>query len=811
MKHFTEKAERILQAALETARALGHTYVGSEHLLLSIAEERDCAAARLLDSHGLEPLRLREIVEDTFGTGNRSQVGSSDMTPRLCHAIEVAAESAERGGAPFIGSEHLLYALLAEDGAVAGKLLSALGISCTDLQSDLSALLLLGKSTETKSPSKKSGSPLASLPALSQYGRDLVALAREGRIDPVIGRERESQRLMQVLCRRQKNNPCLLGEPGVGKTAVVEGLALRIAEGDVPSPLRDKIPVALDLGAMIAGAKYRGEFEERLKKLMAETVAHPEIILFIDEVHTIVGAGAAEGAVDAANIMKPALSRGEIQVIGATTLTEYRRHIEKDAALERRFQPIEVTEPSEEEALDILRGLCERYERHHGLQIREDALQAAVRLSARYLPDRFLPDKAIDLLDESAARLHIAAETMPDELNLLCRRLQETARAKEECIRRQDFEAAAAYRDRERKLREEREEKQNAWRAAAHAPQVGADDIARTLTLWTGIPAERITENESDRLSRLPDLLRKRVIGQDEAIERLCYAIRRSRLGLQDPRRPVGSFLFLGPTGVGKTELALALGEALFGDRKALIRLDMSEYMEKQSAAKLIGAPPGYIGYDEGGILTEAVRRRPYAVVLFDEIEEAHPDVYNLLLQILDDGSLTDSQGRRADFRNTVILMTSNAIGRVAATPGFAPDGEVSHREPRHALTSIFRPEFLNRIDDILYFRPLDRQACTAIAKRLLEECRERAMHAGIDLSVGEGVDAALAEAAYDTAYGARPLRREIIRTVQDRLSDLMLSGRIHPGDRVFLVLRDRKPVFLTSDDAPVPEHAPLA
>ena len=778
MNRFTEKAEKILAATLPLAEGLGHTYVGTEHLLLAILSE-ECAAEGLLESHGVYAERVRAAIVDTAGSGTPTPLSPADMTPRLRALIERAAACAVRGGAPFIGSEHLLYAMTEESGSAACRLLAGMGVNVSELRTDLSALLSL--SAKEKSGTEKAKSSLTGAPILTQYGVDLTAAARDGKIDPVIGRERETARLIQILSRRRKNNPCLVGEPGVGKTAVVEGLALRLAEGDVPSPLRGKVIVSLDLGSMIAGAKYRGEFEERLKNALAEAVAHPEVILFIDEIHNIVGAGAAEGAVDAANIMKPALSRGEIQVIGATTLAEYRRHIEKDAALERRFQPLAVEEPSEEETLAILRGLGPRYEAHHGLRLSEEAIRAAVSLSRRYLPDRFLPDKAIDLLDESAARLRVMADTMPAPLAARARELARATEEKEACIRRQDFEGAARMRDRERSLRAAYGEEQTVWQKEKAAPTVSPRDVAATLTLWTGIPTEELEAAEEDRLSRLEEQLRARVVGQDAAIARLAAAVRRGRLGLRDPQRPIGSFLFLGPTGVGKTELCRALASALFGEKQALCRFDMSEYMEKHSVAKLIGAPPGYVGHEEGGLLTEAIRRRPYAVLLFDEIEKAHPDVLNLLLQVLEDGQLTDAQGRRTDFRSTVIIMTSNAVAGEAHRLGFGVSGK-EETDLRERLRGTFRPEFLNRIDDILLFHPLDEQAAAAIVRLLLAESEKRARAAGLRLTYDESAVTFLAAKGYDKTYGARPLRRTVTQEVEDALSDLLLTGELHRG-----------------------------
>lgn len=798
MERFTKKAESILNNALRAARELGHTYVGSEHLLLAICEEEGCTAAGLLAAHGLSAERLRVAILDAAGSGSPFPVSAADMTPRLRAVIEHAAAAALRGGAVYIGSEHLLYGITEESGSAAYKLLSSQGIAPTELHTELTPLT----APEKKEEGEKDKGALSTTPTLAGYGYDLVSAAKRGMLDPVIGREAETERLIGILSRRQKNNPCLVGEPGVGKTAVVEGLALRLAEGNVPLLLRGKTIVSLDLGSMIAGAKYRGEFEERLKNAMAEAVAHPEIILFIDEIHTIVGAGAAEGAVDAANIMKPALSRGQIQVVGATTMTEYRRHIEKDAALARRFQPLTVEEPTEEETLAILKGLRARYERHHGLRLTDEALHAAIRLSRRYLPDRFLPDKALDLIDEAAARMHMRAEEQPRLLHELEERMTAAAAEKEACIRAQNFEGAAAARDREKGLRAEYEEKKEAWEKKTPHPGIGEAEIAATLTAWTGIPVENICEEESSRLARLESELSHRVIGQEEAVSRLSAAVRRSRLGLRDPKRPIGSFLFLGPTGVGKTALSLALSEVLFGERQALFRIDMSEYMEKHSVSRLIGAPPGYVGYEAGGVLTEAIRRRPYSVLLFDEIEKAHPDVLNILLQILEDGSLTDSQGKRADFSNAVIIMTSNVGARDTHRLGFGEETDAAGRARLHeGLHGYFRPELLNRIDDILPFRPLDREACQRIVRLLLEESRTRAAAAGIALEYDESAVALIAKRGYDKAYGARPLRRRVVLDVEDPLSDRLLNGSLHRGDRVCLRAEEGELIFSRSEE----------
>ena len=792
MNRFTEKAEKILESSREIAEGMGHTYVGSEHLLLAMLTVGECTAGGLLESHGLYADRVRNAILEAAGSGTPGPISPSDMSPRLRAVITRASTAAVRAGAAFIGSEHLLYAITEEGSSAAYRLLASLGASPTELRADLSSLLSLGK--KEKGEEKQKSAPSA-YPVLAAHGQDLTALARAGKLDPVIGREAETARLIEILCRRRKNNPCLVGEPGVGKTAVAEGLAILLAEGEVPAPLQGKTLLSLNMGSMIAGAKYRGDFEERLKNALAEAVAHPEIILFIDEIHTIVGAGAAEGAVDAANIMKPALSRGEIQVIGATTQAEYRRHIEKDAALERRFQPLTVEEPSAATALSILRGLRPRYEAHHGVRISDGAIEAAVTLSRRYLPERFLPDKALDLIDESASHLQVEAKTLPPSLTELSAALKEAEEEKEASIRRQDFEEAARMRDREKSLRAAYEKAQKEWRETAHGGVVEAQDVARTLTKWTGIPAREMCAEEEQRLSGLAEELKARVVGQDEAIDRLAAAVRRGRLGLRDPRRPIGSFLFLGPTGVGKTELCRALADALFGEKQALCRFDMSEYMEKHSAAKLIGAPPGYVGYEDGGTLTEAVRRRPFSVLLFDEIEKAHPDVLNLLLQILEDGRLTDSSGRHVDFCNTVIVMTSNALTGGEGRLGFG-EREGAQDDVRHRLQGRFRPEFLGRIDEVLLFSPLDEAACTAIVRRQLAEMGRRAEEAGIRLTLDEGVAAHIARIGYDRAYGARMLRRTVTEEVENVLSDGLLLGRFRAGEGVLLSVRDGALVF---------------
>ncbi len=822
MNRFTEKAQNTLNNALRFARELGHTYIGSEHLLLSLAAETDSVSAKMLAEHGITPEAVKEKVEEVAGVGSESEVSPADMTPRTRKIIEGAAVLSMRFGQNYIGTEHLLLSLLSERDCVGVKILETLGLSADELSEQLSAFLGQARNAgddAEKAPGRGGKNAVSDAPTLSGYGRDLTAMAKAGKLDPVIGREQETERVIQILSRRTKNNPCLIGEPGVGKTAVVEGLAQRIADGAVPETLRDKTVVSLDLSGMIAGAKYRGEFEERLKNVMAEVAKNPNIILFIDEIHTIVGAGAAEGAVDAANIIKPALSRGEMQLIGATTIAEYRKHIEKDAALERRFQAVMVGEPSAEESLLILRGLREKYEAHHKLKISDEALRAAVDLSKRYIADRYLPDKAIDLVDEAASRKRLSAHTTPPDLKESEQKLKSLEHEKEEAITAQNFEAAARLRDEEKKLRADYEKAKADWKASLSGDEltVTETDIADVVTQWTGIPVSRLLEEEGERLLHLEDLLKKRVVGQDEAVSAVARAIRRGRMGLKDPKRPIGSFIFLGPTGVGKTELTKALAELLFGDPGAMIRVDMSEYMEKHSVAKLIGSPPGYVGFEEGGQLTEKIRRKPYSVVLFDEIEKAHPDVFNILLQVLDDGVLTDSQGRRVDFKNTIIIMTSN-VGASALTAksvgsfgftqseGAKEDKKSTDEKVMEALKATFRPEFLNRIDDIIIFNKLTKENILTIAGMMLREVGNRAHELGIDLSFDDSVAELVAKAGFDPVYGARPLRRAVVRLVEDALSGAMLEGKVKAGDSVTAHAADGNVVFSPRGEAPATE-----
>ena len=790
---FTERAQNALNHSLRIAGDLGHTYIGSEHLLLGLLSEGECAAAKMLKARGLTVRQVRSAIIESAGSGVPVSLSPADMTPKCKKIIESAYHAARQTPVGYIGTEHLLYAILEEKECVGYKLLASLGINIQEMKGDLLAFLGGGKR-----PQERSAAKAAENSALLTYGRDLTELAEAGKLDPIVGREREIGRVIQILSRRTKNNPCLIGEPGVGKTAVVEGLAENIAAGDVPDVLKGKRIVSLDLTAMIAGAKYRGEFEERLKNVLEELRRSGNTILFVDELHAIVGAGAAEGAVDAANILKPSLARGEIQMIGATTIAEYRKHIEKDAAPERRFQPVSVSEPSEEEAYRILSGLRDRYEAHHKLKITDDALHAAVRLSVRYLPDRFLPDKAIDLMDEAAAKVRIEASAASPELRAMEERLRTVARDKEEAVCSQDFERAAKLRDEENTLTRALEEKKNGGRSGGseESDRVTEADVAAVVTEWTGIPVTKVTDDEEKRLKNLESTLTSRIVGQDAAVSAVARAVRRGRLGIKDPTRPIGTFLFIGPTGVGKTELSRVLSEELYGQRDALIRVNMSEYQESFSSSKIIGSPPGYVGYDEGGQLTERVRKKPYSVVLFDEIEKAHPDIFNLLLQIMDDGYLTDAQGRRVDFRNTVVIMTSNlgAKSIFGRTPlgfsGSITEGEKTAevgRRVQEELKNMFRPEFLNRLDDVILFQPLAREDLRKITSSLLEKSVRRLAAAGITVLPEESATDYLLAKGYDEVYGARPLRRAVTKYVEDAITEKILAGELTSGDCVRL------------------------
>ncbi len=812
---FTDNAQRALGAAYTAARKLGHTNVGSEHLLLGLLSRSDSIAAKLLEKHGISFDMFRDLITKNSGMGEESD-DNIDMSPRAKRILENSRAEAISTAQNYIGTEHILMAILHESDCVAVKLLSESGVDLDELYAQTSTVACgFEPSGFTSQPQAKNkaqtekakAAGAGKTPTLDNYGNDLTAAAKAGKLDPVIGRETEMERVVQILSRRTKNNPCLIGEPGVGKTAVAEGLALKIASGQVPDTIKTKRVVTLDLSGMLAGAKYRGEFEERIKNVMAEVKKAGDVILFIDEIHTLIGAGSAEGAIDAANILKPALSRGEIQVIGATTISEYRKYIEKDAALERRFQSVNVGEPTKEEAVLILHGLKDKYEAHHKVKITDEAINAAVELSARYIADRFLPDKAIDLIDEAASKKRISEITAPSYLRDTEEEIKRLDAEKSEAVRAQEFEKAAEIRNREKELREKLEQDKKEWEEKKRSsyPEIGESDIASVVTAWTSIPVEKLAGEESKRLLELDSILKNRVIGQDEAVSVISRAIRRGRTGLKDPKRPQGSFIFCGPTGVGKTELSKALAEAIFGDENAIVRFDMSEYMEKHSVSKLIGSPPGYVGYDEAGQLTEKIRRKPYSVILFDEIEKAHPDVFNILLQILEDGILTDSHGRRVDFRNSVIIMTSNLGHSAEAEPkklGFVTDDESAAEHDRQsarvmdALKNYFRPEFLNRIDEIVVFRKLSDEDIQKIARLMLAEISKRINSLGISVQFDDEVTAMLAKAGFDDRYGARPLRRAIQRKIEDTLSVELLEGNIASGDNVVAKLCDGKIVY---------------
>ncbi|HHW71038.1 MAG TPA: ATP-dependent Clp protease ATP-binding subunit [Clostridiales bacterium] len=800
---FTERAQRALVYAQEEAKRLGHNYVGTEHLLLGLLQENEGVAAQVLKEEGIDADRVREQIEALVGKGNFMIDGGFGYTPRTKRILELSFYEARSLGHNYVGTEHLLLALIREGEGVAVRILKDAGV---DIQS-LRAKIINALKEEGMETGQQRGPAQSNTPTLDKYGRDLTHMAREGKLDPVVGREKEIERVIQILSRRTKNNPVLIGEPGVGKTAVAEGLAQRIVEGNVPEPLKNKRLVSLDMSSIVAGAKYRGEFEERLKTVMDEVRKANDVILFLDELHTIVGAGAAEGAIDASNILKPALSRGEIQIIGATTIDEYRKHVEKDAALERRFQPVMVEEPSKEEAIEILMGLRDRYEAHHKVRITDEAIKAAVNLSDRYIRDRYLPDKAIDLIDEAASKVRLQAFTPPSDLKELEEKLEDLSKEKEEAVMNQNYEKAAKIRDEEQKIKEQIEREKKKWESENSEGDkiVDEEDVASIVSSWTGIPVVKLTEDEAERLMNMEEILHKRVIGQDEAVEAVSRAVRRARAGLKDPNRPIGSFMFLGPTGVGKTELCRALAEVLFGDEEAMIRIDMSEYMEKHTVSRLVGSPPGYVGYDEGGQLTEAVRRKPYSVVLFDEIEKAHPDVFNILLQILEDGRLTDAQGRTVDFRNTVIVMTSNVGAhtiRKQKTLGFVTDEDKSSEYEKmkenvlEELRRTFRPEFLNRLDEIIVFHSLEKEHIKEIVDLMLENVSERLEPQEISIEVTDDAKDLLADEGFDENYGARPLRRAIQRMVEDGLSDEILAGNIEEGDKVIIDAQDGKMTF---------------
>lgn len=808
---FTEKAIKVISLAKEEAKRMGHNVVGTEHLLLGLVREGDGIAAKALNGIAIEPVKVREQIEALVGMGEPYE-GEVGLTPRVKRVLELANEEARRQGVNYIGTEHLLLGLLMEGEGVAARVLLNMGVSPERIWKQVIRLLggepdevPMPAANANAAPTGKNPGP-ANTPALNEFGRDLTQHAREGKLDPVVGREKELERVIQVLSRRTKNNPVLIGEPGVGKTAIAESLAQQIINNKVPEILANKRVVTLDLSAVVAGSKYRGEFEERLKKVMEEIRIDGNIIVFIDELHTLIGAGAAEGAIDAANILKPALARGELQCIGATTLDEYRKYIEKDPALERRFQPIKVGEPTVEEAIAILKGLRDRYEAHHRTKIADEAIEAAVRLSDRYIADRFLPDKAIDLMDEAASRVRLTTFTAPPDMRSLEEEIDRLKKEKESAVLGQEFEKAAQIRDQEHKLREELTRQRTAWESKRDVNKtvVTAEDIAQIVASWTGIPVKKLAQEESDRLLHLEEILHQRVVGQEDAVAAVSRAVRRARAGLKDPKRPIGSFIFLGPTGVGKTELARALAEALFGEEDALIRIDMSEYMEKHAVSRLVGAPPGYIGHDEGGQLTEAVRRKPYSVVLLDEIEKAHPEVFNILLQVLEDGRLTDTKGRTVDFRNTVLIMTSNvgasflkkeALG-FAARRDEASEYKNMRSNVMDELKKTFRPEFLNRVDELVVFHSLPSEVLLQVTEILMKQVSLRLKEQGFGLQVEKSALELIAKEGNDPTFGARPLRRAIQRLIEDGLSEKILLGEFKAGNLIHVEAEEGKMKF---------------
>lgn len=815
-KGFTEKANKALNLAIESAEEMRHNYVGTEHILYGLVKEGSGVAATALNECGVTEDALREKLESINGTMSLVELTPDDFTPRTKRVLRAAVIISSKTGYTYVGTEHLLLAILSESDSYAVAFLEELGVSVERLAQAVSKGMQGGaddgfggfENESAPNGSQKGGS------ALDKFGRDLTQAAKNGEIDPVIGREKEIQRVIQILSRRTKNNPVLIGEPGVGKTAVAEGLALEIAKGNVPEILKDKRVVSLDLTGMVAGAKYRGDFEERIKAAIDEVKKSKNTILFIDELHTIVGAGAAEGSADAANILKPSLARGDFQVIGATTLNEYRKYIEKDAALERRFQPVKVGEPTPEQAVQILKGLRDSYEAHHKVKITDEAINAAVTLSSRYIADRYLPDKAIDLIDEGASKVRLASLTSPDNVKELEDEIADYEKEKASAINEQDFERAARLRDEQKELQTKLDDAKKKWQEQqkGNSGEVTAEDIAKIVSEWTGIPVVQLTKEESERLLNMENVLHERVIGQSEAVTAIAKAIRRGRVGLKDPKRPVGSFIFLGPTGVGKTELCKALAEAMFGDENAMLRLDMSEYMEKHTVSKLIGSPPGYVGFEEGGQLTEKVRRKPYSVVLFDEIEKAHPDVFNMLLQILEDGRLTDSQGRTVDFKNTIIIMTSNVGARLItekqSSLGFNSEKENAEESEKKdikelvtgELRKVFRPEFLNRVDDIIVFNKLNKDEIKQIAVKMLKTLENRLDKMNIKISFTDNAVSEIADKGFDENYGARPLRRAIQNEIEDPLSEQMLEGKVKDGAVVTCDFADGQFTFTTAN-----------
>ncbi|MFV8829630.1 ATP-dependent protease ATP-binding subunit ClpC [Alkalihalobacterium sp. APHAB7] len=808
---FTERAQKVLALAQEEAIRLGHNNIGTEHILLGLIREGEGIAAKALQALGLGSDKIQNEVETLIGTG---QEGTKTIhyTPRAKKVIELSMDEARKLGHSYVGTEHILLGLIREGEGVAARVLNNLGVSLNKARQQV--LQLLGSSEASGSNQQSGATAHANTPTLDSLARDLTAIAKEEALDPVIGRSKEIERVIQVLSRRTKNNPVLIGEPGVGKTAIAEGLAQEIINNEVPETLRNKRVMTLDMGTVVAGTKYRGEFEDRLKKVMDEIRQAGNVILFIDELHTLIGAGGAEGAIDASNILKPSLARGELQCIGATTIDEYRKYIEKDAALERRFQPIQVNEPTNDESVQILKGLRDRYEAHHRVTITDAAIEEAVKLSDRYISDRFLPDKAIDLIDEAASKVRLRSYTAPPNLKELEGRLEETRKEKDAAVQSQEFEKAASLRDSEQRLREELDSMKNEWKKkqGQENTEVTVEDIAQVVTSWTGIPVSRLVEEETDRLLRMEEILHKRVIGQGEAVKAISKAVRRARAGLKDPKRPIGSFIFLGPTGVGKTELARAVAETLFGDEDAFIRIDMSEYMEKHATSRLVGSPPGYVGHDEGGQLTEKVRRNPYSVILLDEIEKAHPEVFNILLQVLEDGRLTDSKGRTVDFRNTAVIMTSNVGAstlRKNKSLGFTVDSEDQNYKDMKGkvmteLKNSFRPEFLNRIDEIIVFHSLEKKHIREIISLMAEQLEKRLAEQGIQFELTEAAKDKISDEGFDPEYGARPLRRALQKQVEDRLSEELLKGNIKKGQKAIIDVKENELVVETKESAQV-------
>jgi len=806
---FTKKAQQAIEEARRAAAELGQGYVGSEHMLIGLLRCNDSVAFKALEQQNVNENDVIEKIDELIGVGNGSNLIESpvDFTPRTKRILEKSLQEAINMGTSYIGTEHLLLAIIKEDDSVATRILALLNVNGNRLYEDILSMLGESENNGNGMPintNGKKGRRNSKTPTLDQYSRDLNVMAGENKFDPIIGRDKEIERVIQILSRRTKNNPCLVGDPGVGKTAIAEGLAQKIISGDVPEILKDKRVVSLDLSSMVAGSKYRGEFEERIKKVIDEVKKAQNVVLFIDELHTIIGAGGAEGAIDASNILKPSLARGELQVIGATTLNEYRKYIEKDAALERRFQPVKILEPSEEDAIEMLKGLRDKYEAHHNVQITDSAIVSAVKLSNRYISDRFLPDKAIDVLDEAASRVRLKTFTAPPNIKELEDEITALEKEKEAAIKTEEFERAGKVKKKQDEIKAELKKAKENWNAenSKDTQIVGEEDIADTVSNWTGIPVRRLQEEEGERLKNMENILHERVIGQDEAVKAISKAVRRGRVGLKDPKRPIGSFLFLGPTGVGKTELSKALSSVLFGEDDAMIRVDMSEYMEKHSVSKLIGSPPGYVGYDEGGQLCEKIRRKPYCVILFDEIEKAHPDVFNILLQVLDDGHITDAQGRKIDFKNTVIIMTSNAGARSITSPkklGFNQSGddkilnyEDMKKDVMEEVKRIFRPEFLNRIDDIIVFHTLEKEDVKKIARLMFGELQKRIKeNMRIDVNITDQAIEKLAEIGFDSAYGARPLRRAIQNQIEDLFAESVLDGKYGEGDSVTVCVND--------------------